>query len=317
MINLPNLGDLLRYLKENSKNFVYSFLLSLIFAGGIYLISNSDTKITSDTTDGFQYEFNFIIENQVGSLINNPKTLKYVINKHILENKDSFGKIDYKTLLEDYEVVYDSDIAVMTLKTKENNADIFYKIIKSKESTYFSNKNVYLLDPEVIKSSEVIATEATVPNGKISKPKLVIILAITIILITLIIGVIFTWLKEIKSKEITSQFSLNSDKSILNLEKHNLSSSEIKTIISNLLNENEDGDVIILAESSDFVSKIGMNDYNQFIFQTIASETLTLQSVKEVIILVEKKKTSKLWYNVQLELLKNRDLKITTIYVGM
>lgn len=317
MINLPNLGDLLRYLKDNRKSFVYSFLLSLIFAGGIYLISNSDTKIANDTTDGYQYEFNFIIENQVGSLINNPKTLKYVINKYILENKDSFGKENYKTLLEEYDIVYDSETAVMTLKTKENNADIFYKIIKSKESTYFSNKNVYLLDPEVIKSNEVTTAEATLPTGKLSKTKLVIILAITIILITLIFGVIFSWLKEIKSKEITNQFVLNSDRSILNLEKHNLSSSEIKTIISNLLNENTDSSVILLTEDSDFVGKIDMNDYNQLILQNIASDSLNLRNVKEVIIIVEKKKTSKLWYNIQLELLKNRDLKITTIYVGM
>ncbi len=315
MNNLPNIKDTMTYVKDNKKNFLSAIVIAFAVFGMFFAISIKLSQSKIDTEAGinedFTYQFDFIVENKEGNLNNNPYTTKYVLDHYILEQQLKTEKKDSVELTESYDIIYNGQVGVMSLRSSGDIkvSQLFYDTLSRSKSDYFNDRSIFLLTskPEKYESDSKL-------KGQSFSLKTVIVYVMGIIVMSVLLGFLLSWMKEARSKTISSNFYLDTDVPIVNLETiylHNVGKE--KELLTSAVNGMSIGKKLIITTDREVSEMLGNNDTFDVIENMVSDQILGC-SYQEVVLICRKNKTSKIWYNTQLELLKNLNIHVKCVY---
>lgn len=315
-------------------------------------IDSSQEVLTPEEIKNLQEDlvsFSFYIENDsaeqftnynlMKQLLISPETLAYIEEKSGREIEPSpFHAVNMSL---------DHDTYVLTLSIGTGNyndnkaiAQAYYEGIVNGEIPFFStNKNVYeVSQPAKSNIEEVMPTNGENTNTENESVSLTTIaaLAIAVIIGSFVLGVFIALIYAMNRKVITDPFSYaqRDDDVILNLSPLAGSmpgETGIETIEHAIMHPKKKTKVILSEQllPSELITKLTdsfspLNEYNAVstdidnsyasIFNDL-TKVNPLLPVEEVVIICEKDKTTKNWYNRQRSLLKNyqADIKIIQI----
>ncbi|WP_314065813.1 hypothetical protein [uncultured Vagococcus sp.] len=313
MNNLPDLKDVVIYVKDNKKNFISAAVIALALFGMFFAISVNFGHSTLDPKEDYKYQFEFIVENKEGNISNNPQTIKYVLDHYILNQNLKTDQLDSHALIENYDITYNNQVGVMTLKTTGERKvnQLFYDIFKNSKSEYFADRSIYLLsthpekyDPE----AELLLVEQGISL------KIILLYIVGTIVTTILVGFLLSWMKDSKSQLIRNRFSLFTDVPVMNLEKLYLQNNDQRQeLLRTAVKGMNEGRKLVIAMDPEVLTTLGTSD-NFDIINNLLSEDNLNSNYQEVILICRKNNTTKVWYNTQLELLKNLNVTVKCIY---
>lgn len=313
MNNLPTVKDVLTYLKDNKKSFFGATIIAIAMFGMFFAISTKKGQSTDVSKEEFHYQFEFIVENKEGNLSNNPQTVKYVLDRYIVDKQIKVGGVTSTKLTESYDITYNNQVGVMTLKSTGELAvsQALYDILAHSDSTYFKDRSVFLLmsGPEEFESETSL-----IQSDKSFSPKQLLIYVVGTIVTSILLGFLLSWGKETKSKTIRNQFYLSSDIPVMNFEKVYMQNSDkLKQLMSLVMNEAGERQTLVITTDDEVKQVLKANQLID-ISDGLLTEVPSILNYQEIVLVCRKNNTSKVWYNTQLEILKNLSVPVKCIY---
>lgn len=309
-------GDLLLFLREQKKKICYGFFLSLIilvFFIFYSFISSNDVKMEDREVESIS----FILENNQGSVISNTGVVKSILVRSFIKNSKANDMKEQEEIKKATSVTFDTTTSVMTVtvdnselsKGITNLSETFFEYLSNEELKYFENKELYMMDDHTMKNTIENTGNST---SFISRKRILVYILLWFFTGISISSIFIAW-KTYKDKFIANKFYLSNKTINIDLEKFKFASSndeysELKSIINSPAKNK-----FIVSEN-----EIEIDDNLEYIFFT-----KSLSEVREapffpceIVIICNKNLTSKNWYNLQLELSKNYNVKMKSVFIS-
>lgn len=301
-------------------------------------LTSVEQEALNDFLNSYSYSFSFIIENQSESLFQDGKIIKEILSTK--ENNDYINNVILESgkyipeLMFDVEKRKETSIFELNVTTgnKESNLKIstyYYSLLEQNELMLLKNKNIYLLDnqPNYDDSSlrfEKVKVDPPSDESKTQSRESKQIIIITVIGIVggLVMGVLVSFLRELFSKRISYiyNYNLKGKQKLINLDLIPTSAniSIIEALTANII-DNDQSTFLLVTETKvglslkESIKKINNKIDVLFTEKVSNLQESTLDSVDEIVILIELDKTSKNWYEEQLEFLRKYDMDIKVV----
>lgn len=329
------------------------FVLGVLLQIGTSMLGSNNVQTTNEITSGKPATFKVYLENlQTGEPYTNSYILEEFFEKEqwmswAEENsgveisdvveifQEENPEITNGDLLKPISSNRDRSSHVFTVMfnfgNEEENlaiAQSYYKLLLSEELMFLQNKDIYTVQPPiVIDSTSLTVTEEAESSPGVSPVReespfsiknLIIVLATSLVGGT-VLGVVIAFSRSLFSKTINYGFaySWNEEDIYVNLS-NNVSGRIIAQTILQPINNSK----IILNEglSKDFENQVkkevestNMANFPPLSFEKDMLDVNPTLQVDEFIIIINRKDTTKKWYNHQRELLKNYPLALIKI----
>lgn len=339
--------EVLRFLKNNIKYIIGGALLfGLVLGVSSYFFDrgNPNLEVQNENSlvdgDGKSAIFNFYIENQDGTVYTNTSIIEqYMLMDETLMELNKFTETDvYKLFQKELEIDYsrtpdDRGILgvvknsysqrmsiVANTGNEEDNMKIvqyFSELMKNDQIDFLETKNIYYFEePMIVDSLDTSNTIINDEGNDLSISNIVIrVLAGMILGIVIVIGIAV--IKALFSKKLNYSFSYFWDENdIFFLSDSKLENSkELKQFVSFPI----ESDKLIVTENNKeakIQKFLSTSNKNNLKFLNSITEINSLDSISEVIILIQSNETSRAWYKQQRRALKMINIPIKIVQIN-
>lgn len=339
--------EVLRFLKNNIKYVISGALLfGLILGASSYFLDrgNPSLEVQNGNTlvdgNGKSAIFNFYIENQDGTVYTNTSIIEqYMLMDKTLMELNKFTDTDvYKLFQKELETNYSrtpEDRGVLGViknpysqrmsivsntGNEEDNMKIvqyFSKLMKNNQIDFLETKNIYYFEePMLVDSLDTSNTIIKDEGDDLNITSVTIrVIAGMVLGIVIVIGIVV--IKTLFSKKLNYSFSYFWDENdIFFLSDSKLENSEeLKQFVNFPIESNK----LVVTENSteakiqEFLS-VSNNDNLKFL--NSITEINSLDSIGEVIILIQSNVTSRAWYKKQRRALKLINIPIKIVQIN-
>ncbi|MBO1308227.1 hypothetical protein JZO70_18770 [Enterococcus sp. 669A] len=311
--------DLLSFLKEYKKQIVFGFIFS--FAVIFFLLVYSGLSTRNYIREDKEVEgFSFILENKEGAIISNTGVVKSVLVDSVEEILKVSSYKEVERIQDATEVTFDATSSMMAVtidnsyldSSIKNLADLYFKHLANGDLRYFENKNIYIMDQKPTKRT--ISAQEVGSINLIGKKKILVFIVVWVIL-GLSISSLLIFRKNRGDKTIKSKFYLSNETINIDIEKfHHLSFADEAKEIKAIIDFPKQNKFVVCNEKS--LGNLFID--NEYIFVTTSLSEVSDSPFKpcEILIICTKGKTPKKWYELQMELVKNYNANLKSIFIS-
>lgn len=307
--------DIYSFFKDHLRIYILSFVVSLLFVGGLFFYSTYSQSKIEDSNQKNQPLFSFILENSQGNIMTASGAIKQVYLTSLQEKKQ-FSNETLEKLSVTYNDIQNTIDVQLTNEVSEQEqkqiSDLLQKEMANGELPFFDNKTYYFINKE-LEYNRIVPLQS---SRGISTKKIVL-LVLVIIILTVGLGTLLVSWKEYKTRVITQKFTLGNDVQAIDINSLNLSDKQEKSnVINSLLNGTSKNKFLILEENEIIdKSQITKNE-NTNIYSNLNTITNPVAfRPDEILIVCFKNNTTKKWYQEQLEIAKALTNTIKIIYI--
>lgn len=310
-----SIKDICSFFKSHLQIYLATFLLSVIFVGGLFFYSNiSQNKIerTEEINDPL---FSFILENEQGNIINTSGAVKEVFLTS-LEDSNQFKQEVIENLAVSYDDIRNTINVKFVDTVSKSDAAQVKQFLKQEldegKLSFFKNKTFYYVntDLNLVKQKNLPITKT------VSKKKIILLVLIIFVMTAISSTVLISWLEH-KNKKISQKFFLGDDVQTIDINSLDFSSkADPKRIIYAILNGTHTNKLVV-SEDEQFINQLTADKLERVsgYYQLQDIENPVSEKIEELIIICVKQKTTKKWYKEQLEIGKALTNTIKTIYI--
>lgn len=304
---------------------------------------NNSTILTKKELDQLQNKivsFDFYLENNEAVQFTNYNLLKELLIApniiKMIEDKANSSITPSPELAVNVSLDHSTYILTLTVGTGDYSLNksilnAYYKSFQEESIPFIKNKNAYIVSTPSLHKQTAEEKEAdkegtlVEDNESLSMTKIGLY-SVIIVIGSAILGIIISLIYSLTRKEIADAFSyaMQEDDTVLNFSDLNDTSKEELFIkINHAIKHPEKPIKVLLSEKpldSELLTLINGNskeetNKSKILIAKDLSEINPTTHVEEVIIVVEKKNTTKKWYEVQRIQLKNYDAPVKVIQI--
>ncbi len=321
------INELRIFLKENKETFFLTISIVVVIViilqvATYFLSSNNDTEMNDNLTHTHSFEI-YIEQNNLGAYTNSYLLESFLKREDIVEEIEQKSDASILPVLEEYQennevittseldpinVERDTSTNVLTLSfgvgTNEENSSIaaaYYEWLNTTDFSFFDDKQVYFM-------SEPQATEdeQTIVQGNSFSVQGALIRVVLALFGGVVLGFVVSFVRTLIDKRIMYGFTYSWDENDTFLYFNN--TSQLKVVTHSIIHPSY-GNKVVLSEdklSGNFVSELKQlaDNKTNLIFSSEIEQIDPALEVNEFVLIIERNKTTKSWYQNQRKQLK-------------
>lgn len=301
-------------------------------------LSDSDQEMLTEYLDEESYSFRFYIYNEDSAFTDNVLLKEILLDEQLTQTASEQTNSQFLPTEEraiSVSTVNGSEMLQVKIGTgnmeyNERISNFYYQFINEGNISLFDDKSIYFVDSEPIIFEELNNVEPieelTFQQKLTTNIEVLVIVGLIAILGGLILGIFVSIIKESINKKIPSiyNFDLTHVETVVNLD-----SIPVKTtndmnniIIQAIVAENKSNKLILSEKNmephiSGKLEDITSKSDNHYFINVKNIEEFQLDTVEEVVILIQIYGTSKQWFEKQIEQIKGLNSPVKVIRLPM